>query len=471
MTMAMDDMSPQRKSAYFKWRQATQEMQKGHVEKAIDLARTATEEDPTFVDVRLWLARHYASAGDTHRATHELEEVLALDHDHQDAWTMLRQISPAAADRLTRVRSIAPDPFVSQRKGPLSDDLGDDGDLVGAGDEEGAAAAGDRSVGPDPFITRALTDDIASDEGEEEQGGAEPGTPAPAANPAPQNNPAPPNNHSGHPWEYEQDRLFLTKWQAEPVVAMMTQRIQSLWADRDVWLTVLELCAHADRNLHPLIYKVTEHTAAMLSVEAPDLQIFPERCLHPVIIKNQEPLLAVPTGVLRALSEEQMMFQIGREIGHLNTGYLAQMQAVKIITKRRSALAGDLASALNEFLEAHLKYWDEKVSSEDLLRLKRLGHAWQQRCELSADRAGLICCRDLDIACDTLAKTTVRSHDQAALMNSERLLREFEGKDVGSLAAIPVEESPSRNPQYVAYRIHMLRWWAKTPQGKAMVGG
>ena len=40
---------------------------------------------------------------------------------------------------------------------------------------------------------------------------------------------------------------------------------------------------------------------------------------------------------------------------------------------------------------------------------------------------------------------------------------EYAALNIGELAKIPVPESPSRNPQYAAYRIHMLRWWATTP--------
>lgn len=456
--MAMDEMSPQRKSAYYKFRQGVTEMQKGHVEKGIDLIRASLEEDPEYLEPRQWLAHHYIKHDDVPRATRELEAIIHVNRDNQEAWDLLRKISPATAERLDRLHSIAPDPFVLQRKAALTEDVDDTDELIGDDDEwDATQLSGERTIGADPFIKAPLAADmLEDDEGEAEQ-------------PAPKEEVPAMDQRGGYAWEYEQDRQYLARWQAEPSVNLIASKIQGLWKDRDAWERVLELCAHLDKRLHPAIFQVTEQAAARLGVDMPETYVFPERCLHPVIIKDRDPIIAVPTGMIRALTQEQMLFQIGREIGHIHTGYVAEMQAVKIITARRSALAGDLAATLSEFLEAQVKYWDERLSRDEVARLKKLGHAWQQRCELTADRAGLICCRDIKVACDALAKTTARSHEMAATLDAEVLLAEYKHRDVGSLAAIPVEESPSRNPEYVAYRIHMLRWWASTPQGKELM--
>jgi tetratricopeptide (TPR) repeat protein len=461
--MAMDEMSPQRKGAYYKFRQGVTEMQKGHAEKGIELIRASLDDDPEYIEPRQWLTRYYVKQEDIPRATRELEAIIQLNRDNQEAWELMRKISPATADRLERLHSIAPDPFVLARKASLTEDVDEGGNLVDDDDDWDASELdGERTIGADPFIKVPLAADML-DDGDDDGQDSE-------ANAPPEEVPAM-EQRGGYAWEYEQDRQYLARWQAEAAVNLISSKIQGLWKDRDAWERVLELCAHLDKRLHPAIFQVTEQAAARLGVDMPEIYVFPERCLHPVIVKDNPPIIAVPTGLIRALSQEQMLFQIGREIGHILTGYLAQMQAVKIITARRSALAGDLAATLSDFLEAQVKYWDEKLSRDEVTRLKKLGHAWQQRCELTADRAGLICCRNIKVACDALAKTTARSHELAANLDADVLLAEYKHREVGSLAAIPVEESPSRNPEYVAYRIHMLRWWATTPEGKDLVGG
>lgn len=458
----MDDVSPERKSASYKWQQAQQEMQKGHHEKAIDLARSALDDDPTFLDVRMWIAHYYIYADEERKAARELEEVIYADREHEEAWELLRRVDPAVAERLDRLQHIAPDPFVSKRTADLTDDIGSMDDLLDDDYEEAAGEQDEREIGADPFVSQEpLSDDIAPLE-EEESPATQPTEPA-ATEPASDQAPAQ-DTTGGYLWEHEQDRPFLAKWEAETVVATMTAKIQELWDDPDAWDSVLALCAHAEQGIHPRIFEAAEAAAGKLGVQMPELLVFPERCMHPVIIKDRDPMVAVPTGLLRAMTPDEMLFQIGREIGHLHTGYIAQMQAVKIVTNRKAQLAGDLASTLRDFLGEKVRDWQHELSNGDLVRLQKLGHAWQQRCELTADRAGLICCGDAAVACSAMAKTTARSIDEASVLTVERFLAQFEGQDVGELAAIPVQESPSRNSSYVAYRIHMLRWWATTPE-------
>jgi len=450
--MAMDDLSPERKNAMFKWHQAQQEMKKGHAQKAVDLARLALEQDASFMDVRMWLAEHFAGIDEPRKAVHELEEVVHADKENQQAWDMLKRLDPGTFDRLQRLQSIAPDPFVAKRTKPLSEDVVDIGEFYDD-DEDVIEAAED---GGDPFVTDAVTDDVLDSWGDDEdetEGVQEMSQ----------------EGAGGHVWGYEQDAEFLAKWNAEPIVSRIVATTQELWDEPEAWEGVLDLCAHATPTLHEKIFQAAKTAAARLGVEMPELFVFPERCMHPVLIKDRPPVLAVPSGVLRAMTVEEVLFQVGREVGHLNTGYIAQMQAVKIVTDRKAQLAGDLASTLRDFLGAQVKFWDQGLSRDEVERLKKLGHAWQQRAELTADRAGLVCCCDINVACTAIAKTTARSVDDASSMTMNSFLKQFEGKDVGRLAAIPVEESPSRNADYAAYRIHMLRWWAKTPECMAVL--
>lgn len=462
--MAMDDVSPQRKAAMFKFHQAEQEMSRGHYDRAMQAAREAIREDPTYLEVHMWLAQRFVADDEPRKASHELEIILHADRGNEMAWKMMEQVDPASATRLRRLQSIAPDPFVVQKRAPLTDDVADIDDYV---DDDEPVDFGDD--GGDPFLAGDVDESVIGTWGEDEEGGyADEDDEGEYEEDADMVDDA--GGGSGavqdpHFWEYEQDRQFLAKWEAETVVAEAVVKIEELWKDIEAWDYVLNLCAHASPNLHEKIFQAAKQASGRLGLEMPELFVFPERCMHPVLIKDRPPMLAVPTGVLRAMTPDEALFQIGREIGHLNTGYLAQMQMVKIVTNRKAQLAGDLASTLSDFLGGTVKYWDTNLSREEIARLKKLGHAWQQRCELTADRAGLVCCGDVVVACTAIAKTTAKSIDEASAMTIGAFLKQFEGEDVGQLAAIPVEESPSRNPRYAAYRIHMLKWWATTPVG------
>ena len=124
--MADQELSAERIQAAHRFREAEHQAAKGHLKEAIDLARDALEADPTFLEVRHWIAQQYEKSGDSRKAGIEYLEILHANHDDAVAWERLRALDPAAAERLERLHNIAPDPFVTQRTAAVDDaDLDD----------------------------------------------------------------------------------------------------------------------------------------------------------------------------------------------------------------------------------------------------------------------------------------------------------------------------------------------------------
>jgi hypothetical protein len=178
--------------------------------------------------------------------------------------------------------------------------------------------------------------------------------------------------------------------------------------------------------------------------------------------------LAIPTAVIRALTGSEIPFQVGRELAYIRAGYLPEYQVACLITNRPTRLVGDVATALWNLLHDLLAPVESELFREDRQHLARLAHAWQLRASLSADRAGLLCCGDVEAACQAIAKTTAPSVEQASRLTLSGFLEQFKGQEVAKLAAIGLAETPDRSVPYAAYRIRMLRWWATTPEAIAL---
>lgn len=169
------------------------------------------------------------------------------------------------------------------------------------------------------------------------------------------------------------------------------------------------------------------------------------------------------------MSGPELEFHLGRELEYIRAGYLAEWQIADLIVDRPLRLVGDetyetLRSLLHELMAPH----ENSIKKEEREHLAKIAHAWQQRATLSADRAGWLCCGDLERACLAIAKASSRTLDEAAKMTLSGFLEQFKGADPAKLAAIPPKELPDRSAPYAAYRIQMLRWWASTPQAKAL---
>lgn len=91
-------------------------------------------------------------------------------------------------------------------------------------------------------------------------------------------------------------------------------------------------------------------------------------------------LVGVSSGAISTLSAEELEFVLGHELGHASYGHL------------------EVAAS---FLIDHCNL--------DLERLQ-LVRAFQQAAELSADRAGLVCCGSLEVAANALFKTLCGLH-------------------------------------------------------------
>jgi hypothetical protein len=501
--MALDqEMSPERNQAYHKMRQAQVEEQKHHLDKAIALAKEGLHVDPTYAELRFWLAQVYERNQEPRKASPEYQELIHQDRGNEAAWEHLRRVDPAAADRLDRLTHLAPDPFVAKhniKAGASEDDLlledvegfgqemeelggdlqyegdteladleevegefdpllqgadgieekhgdvfADDDDLGLAGDD--ALLPEDVGVAPEPVV--AQTAEVAVV------------TPPP---PAPE-----PEASDAYPWEHEQDRPFRAKLMQWPAFAFMVERIEAAWEQEDEWEIVHGHLAHADHKQHPELFQAAHDAAVRLTLSKPELYLIPERFTQPEVFRGTPLQIAVPTGILRGFSTPEKQFTLGRWLGTVACGQLAHMQASHVVIERKVRIE-DCAMAVRERLEGITRGWKDHVEKDQIPKLKAMCHAWEQRAVLSSDRAGLVACSDLEASCRAIAKSTVKYADDAMKLSTEAFLRDFDGQDVGGLAAIPVEDSPCSSKPYAAYRIAMLRWWASTPEGQAQI--
>ena len=97
---------------------------------------------------------------------------------------------------------------------------------------------------------------------------------------------------------------------------------------------------------------------------------------------DDEPYLILSSLLVKALSTEQLKFVVGHECGHIAMGHVVYHTAVRT--------AGNLSRLIPLLGPA--------VYNMTFLPLL----AWERRSEITADRAGLICCEDLELAQRTL---------------------------------------------------------------------
>jgi hypothetical protein len=172
----------------------------------------------------------------------------------------------------------------------------------------------------------------------------------------------------------------------------------------------------------------------------------------------------IPTGALEALSAGELYFLAGHTLARVTCSHVPLLEVAAALLP-----ASGRSSRLQELLRETATQAMDAVAIEDELARKKaqtLLHSWRLRAELTADRAGLICCRDPKAAASAIVKLTAPDAAAAQAMSGDTLEQRFGGQDVGKLAAIGQEHDPETSQPYAYYRVRMLTWWSTQPAYK-----
>ncbi|MEM1031887.1 MAG: M48 family metallopeptidase [Myxococcota bacterium] len=138
----------------------------------------------------------------------------------------------------------------------------------------------------------------------------------------------------------------------------------------------------------PRVYDITRQCAETLGIETPTVHIRNSPVLNAMTSGTQDDaFIIVHSSLIDALSDDELLSVIGHECGHIHNDhvvYLTTLQMLRIMASR--------------FIPAPLL-------QPAMFALS----AWSRRAEITCDRAGLLCSRDLAVSEGALAKLALGS--------------------------------------------------------------
>ena len=195
----------------------------------------------------------------------------------------------------------------------------------------------------------------------------------------------------------------------------------------------------------PRLAKLAERCADTLRIPVPTLYVSPNiGSLNAHTFGTAEdPYVVVNAALIDHLSEPELLDVIGHECGHIQNNHVVYMTTLHF-----------LRHAANAFLR-----WSVKPA---VLAL----NAWARRAEITCDRAGLICTRDLDVSIDCLVKLALGSRKLYSDVNLEEYLAQLDemSKGVGRFDEL------NRSHPYLPKRVAALRLFAATTYFRSMSG-
>ncbi len=195
----------------------------------------------------------------------------------------------------------------------------------------------------------------------------------------------------------------------------------------------------------PRIHALAVRCAATLQITPPTVYVSPQLAglgAH-TFGTSDDASIVVHSALIDHLTEDELLFIIGHECGHIQNNHTVYFTTLYTLTNTANLIVR----------------W---VAQPAVLAL----NGWSRRAEITCDRAGLICVRDLDVATAALVKLAVGSRKLYSDINVEEYLRQL---DEGRAGPGRFDELFATHP-YLPKRVQALRVFAETTFYRSVLG-
>ena len=195
--------------------------------------------------------------------------------------------------------------------------------------------------------------------------------------------------HFQHPW----DKQAIDALQAIPGFEYLVKKLMEVGFEQFFRMTNLATNVHVTGKMLPNLQKILKEACQIIDVPEPELYVSTDPVPNAYTYGQTKPFIVVTSGMLESFSEEELLFVIGHELGHIKCGHVLYKTMAKhfklvleIIANATFGLSGLISTGLE------MAIFD-----------------WERKSELSADRAGLICVQDRHITNRTFMKMACAS--------------------------------------------------------------
>jgi Zn-dependent protease with chaperone function len=199
-------------------------------------------------------------------------------------------------------------------------------------------------------------------------------------------------------YEFSLDRRALATVKAIPGAAWLHRMVLNL----KLKFQVAELLGSSilvSPKQFPEIYELTRKTSEILGIEAPPVYLREDPVVGAFTLgtNNRDVLIVVTRGLLDSFNDRELAFVLGHEMGHIKSEHILYITTAQWVAKKVINAVIEESSFLSQF--------PELVT----IPLKLALLHWMRRAEITCDRAGLICCQDLESCQRAIAKSTLGS--------------------------------------------------------------
>lgn len=174
-------------------------------------------------------------------------------------------------------------------------------------------------------------------------------------------------------YEHPFDRMALEKLESATLLSKFFKWITSNTVERIYTVQYTGSNLKVTKKSYPQIYQYLEDACKILDLKkVPDMYIEWNYNINACTVGAENPIIILNSGLIDLCDEEEIMFIIGHEVGHIKSNHMLYHMMAQVVNVFIDTLPGGTLVAGG--LQYALYYWSRMS-------------------EFTADRAGLLCCQ------------------------------------------------------------------------------
>ena len=161
-------------------------------------------------------------------------------------------------------------------------------------------------------------------------------------------------------------------------------------------------------KMFPRLHRSLTWACKILDVPEPEMYVTLDPAVTAFTYGHTKPFITLSSGIVDALTDEQLFFVIAHEVGHIKSGHVLY-----------GTMARNIAAVI-DFLGTATLGFGALLGQGLVIAL----YEWYRCAELTADRAALLCVQDLEPARDAFMKLAGGTTRLAAEMDRDEFLRQ-----------------------------------------------
>lgn len=244
-------------------------------------------------------------------------------------------------------------------------------------------------------------------------------------------------------YEHPFDKMALEKLETIPLLTKFFNWITTNTVEKIYTVQYTGSNLKVTPSSYPKIYQYLEDACKILDLpRVPDLYIEWGYSINACTVGAEHPVVILNSGLIDLCDEEEIMFIIGHEVGHIKSNHMLYHMMVQVVDYFIQTIPGGALVASG--LQYALYYW-------------------YRMSEFTADRAGLLCCQDQEAMARAFIKMAGLPVSEFPNIRTETFLqqaRDFKMLDYDALnkAVKLIAIADESHPWTVMRSAELLKW-------------